>query len=272
MTKQCRANGITIGYEEGGAGEPLVLLMGLGAPGSKWAPHMAAYEKYFHCYALDNRGAGHSDKPVAYSYTIQEMAEDTVGFMDAQGLDSAHFNGISMGGAIAQYIAVHYPERVRSLVLTNTFPNCCVSFRRAIELLREANGQLDPVTSGRLLQWIIFAQPFQEEHEAFLLDSEYADLQAPSSMPGYAFKAQCNAILGFDILDQLPKVTAPTLVVGGERDLLAPPPVTRKLCEAIPGARLYMAPDGGHVQHWEQLETYNEVSLKFLLEHRTEEK
>lgn len=85
MTKQCRANGITIGYEECGAGEPLVLLMGLGAPGSKWAPHMAAYEKYFHCYAMDNRGAGHSDKPVAYSYTIHEaFCQVLFGVIDAQ--------------------------------------------------------------------------------------------------------------------------------------------------------------------------------------------
>lgn len=262
-------NGMTIGYQESGQGEPLLLLMGLGAPSDKWAPHIAAYEKHFHCYAIDNRGAGRSDKPVAYAYSIREMAEDAVSFMDAMGIESAHVNGISMGGAIAQYLAVYYPERVRSLVLTNTFPDVCVSFRRSIELLREINGQVDPISAGRLTQWIIYAQPFQEEHEDEMLRAEAEDLKSPYPMPSYAFKAQCNAILAFNILPELGRVKAPTLVVGGERDLFAPVPVTRKLAEAIPGAQLYMAPDGGHVQHWEQLEKYNQVTLDFLLAHRS---
>ena len=269
MRKECKANGITISYEERGSGEPLVLLMGLGASGRKWEPHIAAYEPYFHIFAPDNRGAGQSDKPVSYAYTIQEMAEDTIGMMDAAGIEKAHLNGISMGGAIAQYLAVHYPERVCSMILTNTFPYCCVSFRRAIELMRETCGQLDPVTSIRLCQWIIFAQPFQETNEAYMLECEYGDLNEPHPMPSYAYKAQCNAILGFDILSELGKVAAPTLVVGGDRDLFVPVHVTEEMAAAIPGAKLYMARDGGHVQHWEQLETYNQMTLDFLLEHRS---
>ena len=86
MRKECKANGIRISYEECGSGEPLVLLMGLGATARKWGPHIAAYEKYFHVYAPDNRGAGQSDKPVSYAYTIRDMAEDTIGMMDAAGM------------------------------------------------------------------------------------------------------------------------------------------------------------------------------------------
>ena len=269
MTKQCKANGINISYEESGSGEPLFLLMGLGAPGIKWAPHIAAYEKHFHVYALDNRGAGQSDKPVAYAYTIEDMAKDTIGVMDALGISSAHFNGISMGGAIAQYIAVHYPERVRSVILTNTFPYCNVSFRRSIELLREANGQLDPITSGRLTQWIIYAQPFMEEHEDFMLQSEQEDMNYPHPMPSYAFKAQCNAILGFNEYENLKNITAPVLVVAGDMDLFIPVYLTMEMVNAIPGAKLYMAKNGGHVQHWEQLDTYNQVTLDFLLKNKT---
>lgn len=267
MTKQCKSNGITISYEESGFGEPLFLLMGLGAPGSRWAPHIAAYEKHFHIYALDNRGSGLSEKPIAYAYTIEDMAKDVIGVMDTLGIESAHFNGISMGGAILQYIAVRYPERVRSAILTNTFPNCCVSFRRSVEILREASGQLDPITAGRLSQWIIFAQSFQEEHEDFMLESERAEMAYPYPMPSYAYKAQCNAILNFDILSELPKIKAPVLVVAGDRDLLVPVSVSEKMCSAIPGAQLYMVKEGGHIQHWEQLEQYNRVTLHFLLKH-----
>ena len=269
MTKNCKANGITISYEEYGQGEPLILLMGLGAPGSKWMPHIRAYEKHFHVYALDNRGAGLSDKPEKDSYTIREMAEDTIGLMDALNIPSAHFNGISMGGESAQYIAIHYPQRVRSLVLTNTAPNCCVSFRRAIEILRDACGKLDPVTSTRLTQWMIFAQPFQETDEAYMLNAEKEDAANPNPMPAYAFKAQCNAILGFDVLEQLPQIQAPTLIAAGDKDLFSPVWVAERMHAKIPNSQLYMAKDGGHVQHWEQLEAYNKVTLDFLLSHKT---
>lgn len=271
-TKQCNVNGITISYEESGSGEPLILLMGLGAPGCKWAPHIAAYEKEFHVYAPDNRGAGRSDKPVAYSYSIEDMAADAIGLMDSLKIETAHFNGISMGGAIAQYIAVHYPERVRSVILTNTFPYCNVSFRRAIEILREANGQLDPVTAGRLTQWLIFAQPFMEEHEDFMLEGELADMAYPYPMPSYAFKAQCNAILSFNEYRNLPSVKAPVLVVAGDRDLFVPVSLTMEMVDAIPGAQLYIAPNGGHVQHWEQLEKYNQITMDFLLKHKADKK
>ena len=101
-----------------------------------------------------------------------------------------------------------------------------------------------------------------------MLEREYEDLNEQYPMPAYAYKAQCNAILGFDILSELGRVMAPTLVAGGDRDLFVPVHVTEEMAAAIPGARLYMAKDGGHVQHWEQLEAYNKVTLDFLLEHR----
>lgn len=267
MTKLYETNGIHISCEERGAGEPLLLIMGLGAPGAKWEPHAQAYEKHFRVLIPDNRGSGLSDKPEADSYTIAEMAADMVGLLDAMGIDSAHINGISMGGAVAQYMAIHYPERVRSVILTNTFSHCCVSFRRAIELLRDTCGVLDGVTATRLCQWIIFAQPFQETNEAYMLQCEQEDLSYPHPMPAHAYKAQCNAILGFDVREDLKKIQAPVLIVGGDRDLMIPVTVSEYMRDHIPGAELLLAKDGGHVQHWEQLEQYNRVTTEFLLKH-----
>lgn len=267
MTKLYETNGIHISCEERGSGEPLLLIMGLGAPGAKWEPHAQAYEKHFRVLIPDNRGAGLSDKPEAGSYTVAEMAADMIGLLDAMGIDSAHINGISMGGAVAQHMAIHYPERVRSVILTNTFSHCCVSFRRAIELLRDTCGVLDGATATRLCQWIIFAQPFQEANEAYMLQCEQEDLSYPHPMPAYAYKAQCNAILGFDVREDLEKIQAPVLIVGGDRDLMIPVTVSEYMHDHIPGAELFLAKDGGHVQHWEQLEQYNRVTTEFLLKH-----
>lgn len=269
MINQCQSNGITISYEERGSGEPFLLLMGLGAPGSKWELHMRAYEKHFRVIAVDNRGTGLSDKPFSYAYTIEEMAKDALGVLDHLGIQSAHLNGISMGGAIAQYLAIHYPQRVRSVILTNTFPYCNVSFRRAIEFLRDSRGQLDDITFGRLVQWIIYAPSFQDRNEAFLLEDEAKGLNAPP-MPAYAYKAQCNAILAHNALHDLSKIQAPVLVAAGDHDLFVPVPLTMELYHAIPDAELYLCKDGGHVQHWEHLDAYNDITLKFLLSHSSD--
>ena len=265
--KKCMSGDVQIAYQRRGSGEPLVLLMGLGASSLKWEPHIQAYEKHFSCIAIDNRGAGLSDKPAVQAYSIADMAADAISVMDAEGIQAAHINGISMGGAIVQYLAIHYPERVKSVILTNTFPRCCVSFRRSIELLRDACGQLDGRTFGRLGQWIIYSADFQEHDEAYLLDAEENDADKDNPMPSYAYKAQCNAILGFDESARLKEIKAPVLVVAGDSDLFVPLWVSQEMADAIPDCGLYVAPRGGHVQHWEQLDKYNAVTLDFLLRH-----
>src|SRR6476660_9398247 len=102
------SNGIRMHYEEQGSGDPLILIMGLGAPGSRWMDHVAAYEKRFRCFLIDNRGAGDPDKPDG-PYTTKMMADDTAGLMQALGIENARIAGISMGSAIAQELALSYP-------------------------------------------------------------------------------------------------------------------------------------------------------------------
>ena len=100
----------------------------------------------------------------------------------------------------------------------------------------------------------------------YLLDAEANDADAANPMPAYAYKAQCNAILAFDESANLGKIQAPVLVVAGDHDLLATVPLVMEMVNAIPNCRLHMVKDGGHVQHWEDLEGYNKVTLNFLLE------
>ena len=135
MEKEISVNGLSFHVEITGQGEPLVLIMGLGAPGDKWRPNVAAYSRSFQCVTIDNRGAGRSSKPEVPAYSTAEMAGDVLGIMDALGIEKAHVNGVSMGGAIAQILAADHPERVRSLIVSSTFASVRNSFRPAIETL-----------------------------------------------------------------------------------------------------------------------------------------
>lgn len=267
-----KANGINIGYQERGSGEPLILVMGLGAPGAKWEPHIKAYEKHFRTIAMDNRGAGESDKPAVEAYNTAEMAADVIGLMDALGIGSAHLHGISMGGAICQMVAIRRPERVRSLILTSTYARMDVVFRRAIEMLRDACGQVDGDTLNHICQWVIYAHPFMNRHEDFIKEAERFDNENDKHpMPVFAYRAQCNACLGHDSLDELHKIQCPTLVAAGDHDYFASVEITMAMVERIRGAVLYMCHGGGHVHHWEKPDDFNEFTLNFLLAHRTGE-
>jgi pimeloyl-ACP methyl ester carboxylesterase len=114
-------NGIRIAYEDRGWGEPLVLIMGFAADGQAWDAHAQAYAEKFRCFLVDNRGTGHSDKPVG-PYTTAMMADDYAGLIRGQGLGKVHVMGVSMGAAIAQQLALRHPDLVRSLVLICAWP------------------------------------------------------------------------------------------------------------------------------------------------------
>lgn len=265
--KSVDVNGNSFHVEIIGKGSPLVLIMGLGAPGEKWIKNIEVYKNYFQCILFDNRGAGRSSKPQADAYSTTDMAEDVIGIMDALHIKKAHVNGVSMGGAIAQKLAIAHPDRVKSLILTSTFASVSISFRRAIETLRDSIDQLDKKTFKRLNQWMTFSQVFHNTREEEMIEAEKQDGTYPYPMPVYAYKAQCNACLNHDTSKQLDKIKVPTLVAAGGADLFMTMEKTMELCEGIPDSSLYLCKDGGHVHQWEKLDDYNKVTLDFLKKH-----
>ena len=168
------------------------------------------------------------------------MAEDVVGIMNALGLEKAHVSGVSMGGAIAQKLAIAYPSRVRSLILTSTYASVSTSFRWAIETLRDSVDQLNSVIFKRLNQWMTFSQTFLNTRGAEVVEVGRQDAAYPWPMPTYAYKAQCNACLSHDTTRRLKEITSPTLVAAGDSDLFMTMEKTMELCAGIPNSCLYL--------------------------------
>lgn len=256
------SNGIHVHFEEFGSGEPILMIMGLSADAGQWLEHRTALEPYFHCICPDNRGVGLTDKPLA-PYTIGTMADDAVGVLDALGIRSAHVFGVSMGGAIAQEIAINYPDRVKSLILMATFSESSPRQKRitgAYPALRET---LPPKMFCELMQALTYSERYHDTHMDDLQRREAESLCAPNPQPLYAYAAQCGACMGHNATARLHKITAPTLVLGGEEDELHIPENSRVLHRGIAGSELRFFP-GGHCFHFENPEAVNEAILSFL--------
>jgi len=162
------SDGIQIHYEERGSGPPLILLMGLGAPGSLWADHAAAYEQHFRCYLIDNRGAGESDQPPG-PYTTRMMAEDTAQVMLSLGIEQARVAGLSMGSAIAQELALAHPNLVRSLVLISSWARCDPYTQAVFDHFKKMRALAAPADFVQLLQLWIASPPYYAENLAKLV-------------------------------------------------------------------------------------------------------
>ena len=257
------SNGIRLAYRERGAGEPLVLIMGLGADGPVWEDHVRAYERHFRCFLVDNRGSGASDKP-AGPYSTAQMADDYAGLIRGLGLGAVRVVGISMGGAIAQQLALRHPQLVRRQVLACTWARCDAYATWIFEHFAAVRAAVPPSEFMRLLQLWIWSPAWVAAHRDELLAVQDAALSAPP-MPQHAFVAQCRACTGHDTRDQLARIATPTLLTVGDQDIFTPAAFSRDLAARIPGARLEVLPGTGHAHHWEALDAFNELTTRWLL-------
>jgi pimeloyl-ACP methyl ester carboxylesterase len=256
-------NGVNIAYEERGQGEPLVLLMGLGADLNKWEEHVPAWEPHFRCLLVDNRGAGRSDQPPG-PYTTRRMAEDTSGLLDALGIASAHVAGISMGSAVAQELALAHPDQVRSLVLISSWAHCDEYMQTVFEHFRKLREVASPADFTQLLQLWIFTKPYFATHQADLAQGQAE--AGENFMPQAAYAAQCAACMAHDTRDRLHQITCPTLITVGDADIFTPLWCAVEIEERVPGAIMAVFPDTGHAHHWEATPEFNARVLAFLCE------
>ena len=261
-----QSKGAKIYYQTRGKGDPLVLLMGFGADGNVWELHAAAYEKHFQCIILDNRGVGLSDQPKG-PYTTKMMAADTIAVMDHLGIQRAKVAGISMGGAIAQEVALNHPERVSCLLLISTWPIFNNYAKTVYENLKKLRVTSKPDDFMELLQLWIYAPPYYELGMADLKEGQTAAKENDNPQSQDGFEGQLDACIHHDTVDRLDQIKTPTLITIGDMDIFTPPAFSEILHQGIAGSQIVHFRTGGHVHHWEDLERFNEVTTQFLLNH-----
>ncbi|MCK4273585.1 MAG: alpha/beta fold hydrolase [Dehalococcoidales bacterium] len=264
-----KAGDINIYYEVHGEGEPLVFINGAGATIEGARMLIPVYSPEYRLVLFDNRGAGQSDKPDV-PYTIEMMAGDLAGLLDAIGIDSAHIRGISMGGMIAQEFTLRYPKRVGSLILASTYcggPHSIPMDAYTMRLIdMEQMQKLTPeervkeiLRLGMTQEFIDKNPGFFQQMEEFLMENARQFIMATSK--------QLPAVLNHDTYEQLPEIKSPTLVIAGDADQMIQTENSRILASRIPGAELVIFPNTGHMLI-EAGDEVNKITLDFLRRHR----
>jgi 3-oxoadipate enol-lactonase len=241
-----------IHYERAGSGEPLLLIQGMSGTHVAWGePFRSALEESFDVVAFDNRGIGLSD-PVEGPFTIVEMAEDTAALLDALELESAHVVGISMGGMIAQELALAAPGRLRSLTLGCTYcggPGSRLMPQENVEKLAAGIMSGDRDTAIRASYEVNLSPGFRADEDAYATFHEMA-----TSVPArkQTIELQAQAIFGHDTSGRLGDLALPTLIIHGTLDGVLPFPNGELIASLMPRARFEILEDVGHMFWWEQ--------------------
>jgi len=264
---KAKVNGINLYYEVYGQGEPLVLIMGFSGTQAGWIFQRRTFQKYFQVITFDNRGVGKTDKPDG-PYSIRMMAEDTIGLMNHLNIERAHILGVSMGGYIAQELAINYPERVKKLVLGCTYARqdeksghsteyhrgldlrdgCSADELRKVPVSKVLRTELPLAFNNRLYKVIVS-----------LLMNIYAMRMATEGVA-----AQFQAIAEHDTLERLHMIQAPTLVITGAQDKIIKPASSEVLAKMIPNARLLKIDGGSHSVFIAKRGEFNKAVLDFL--------
>jgi 3-oxoadipate enol-lactonase len=251
---------VRLHWEESGAGEPVLLVHGLGYTLDMWHRTVPVLEPRRRVIRLDNRGVGGSDVPDG-PYRIADMADDAVAVLDAAGVERADVAGASLGGAIAQEIALRHPHRVRGLVLFCTF---CRG-PRAVAAAPEVNATIIARGSMPAEEGIRVMNPYVYDAgtppERIDEDLAIRRRTYPSTR---GYMGQVQAMLRWSSYDRLPRIGAPTLVVHGESDRLVPPGNGRLIAERIPGARLVLVPGASHILFTDRPEAVHSAMVDFL--------
>jgi pimeloyl-ACP methyl ester carboxylesterase len=253
-----RLNGININYQVEGEGEPLVMIMGFTAGRIGWMPQIRFFKKYYRVITFDNRGAGKSDKPPG-PYSTKMMADDTVKLIDLLGVEKAHIMGLSMGGMVAQELAINYPQRVIKLVLASTYARQDETSGDTLEQAKFLH--LAPEKKVRAMIDLAFNKPLYRFTISLLARVQIGFTGASSTV---GIEGQSEACLKHDTLERLSSITVPTLVIVGTGDKIIKPVSSDVIAGKIPNAKLVKVEGGSHYFSFEMKNVFNREVLNFL--------
>ena len=256
-----RSNGIQIHYEVHGEGEPVVLISGLGSQLGSWETQIPIYSEKFKVVVFDNRGAGTSEVTEP-GFGIEDMADDTTGLLDYLNLDSASFVGKSMGGMIAQRIAIKHPGRVNKLVI-----GCSSSSRDKVGNFILSTSREIATKAGMKAVWAMalllgYTREYIEKNIENLNQKQAGISEDEGALKGYL--GQLQACQEHHSLEEISKIKSDTLVICGEKDLMTPAKKSMEMADRIPNCRFECFKDAGHGFWIEKQEEVDKLVMEFL--------
>ena len=259
---------VDLNYDIAGKGEPLLMIMGLGASSAAWDPELITDLAWtFRVITFDNRGTGQSDKPDA-PYSIEMFADDAAGVLDQLDIPRAHIFGVSMGGMIAQEFALRHPKRTATLTLGCTTAGGKHSVPPPPESLKILTAPREGVSPEDVIRrgWPLGHTPkYIAENRAVLEATIPRLLKHPT--PPFAFQRQLEATYTLQTFERLPQIKSPTLVITGAEDVLIPAKNSEILAGQIPGAKLHIIPGVGHAFMSDGREEFLKVFQPFAKSH-----
>jgi pimeloyl-ACP methyl ester carboxylesterase len=252
---------LTLAWDETGEGDPVLLIHGLGYARWGWEPLRPLLAERWRVISFDNRGIGDSSVPPG-PYNAAEMAGDARTVLDSAQVERAHVVGTSLGGMIAQELALTSPQRIKKLVLISTTPGATLGLpmpAQTVRLLAEAAEWEPEVALRRFVENALGPNPEPRLVERILAHR----LAAPQDPAGWA--AQAAAGTTYDGGDRVGNIGVPTLVIAGTSDRVVDHRNSEVLADLIPTAQLHLLPDAGHLVFWEHPRAVADVINEFLL-------
>jgi 3-oxoadipate enol-lactonase len=257
-----QANSVDLFYESIGTGDPLLLIAGFACDHTIWAKVAPALARRYRVISIDNRGMGQS--PASKTpVSVRVMADDAAAVLQALGLGPVHVAGHSMGGMIAQELALAHPDLVRSLTLLASFAQTDARGKAIIESWGDMPTKVDPLTMTKVLLPWMYTNGFYSQPGVIdkLIQLILANPYPPSAQAIYE---QSRAISASNTTERLHEITCPTLVVVGSDDILAPVPSSQQLAQGIRGSELVVLEKTGHGLLIETPEMVVKAMIDFL--------
>jgi aminoacrylate hydrolase len=244
------------------AGEAVIMSAGLGGSGAYWLPQVEALAQRYRVILYDHRGTARSDRRLPPDASVEGMSGDVLDLMDALKIDRAHLVGHALGGHIGLALAMHAPERLKSIIAVNAWARLEAHTRRCFDtrlaLLRSAG--IDPFIQATPI--FLYPSAWMAARPKRLMEELKHQRMA---FPGVeTTEARIAAVAAFDISERLGEITTPVLSVAAEDDVLSPWTAAKALADGLPKGQFALMPRGGHACNVTEVEAFNSILLAWL--------